>query len=216
MNCKLDLLDQYLGYYRREGYLIIDDVIDSLEADKILYQIEKLSCSLCEQYKFKVKDTGYLTLVNNKRSAAGAIFNAVNKSPALNRFLFSVKFQRAAEILLNTEFVLAPPRQMNLRTDHPYETKHMYPWHCDYAYNGSSKNSLVFWVPLTAVDELLGSLHILPGSHTLCHNIKINRNELAARKNSALYFEIDNFYNSMESLSEKKTQPKFWSRCSIS
>ena len=55
-----------------------------------------------------------------------------------------------------------------------------------------------------------GSLHILPGSHTLCHNIKINRNELAARKNSALYFEIDNFYNTYgESLSEKRLNLSF-------
>ena len=151
--------------------LILEDVIGIGVADKILNQVEVLSRSLCELNNLVVEQTGYLTLVKNKRSAAGAIFNAINKSPSLNRFLFSVQFQKAAEILLNSKFVLAPPRQMNLRTDHPLETNHLYPWHFDYAYNGSSTNSLVFWVPLTAVDEEIGSLHVLTGS--TCNLMKL-------------------------------------------
>lgn len=209
VNCTIDSLEQCSCNFQKDGFLILEDVIDIDVADKILNQVEVLSRSLCELNNLVVEQTGYLTLVKNKRSAAGAIFNAINKSPSLNRFLFSVQFQKAAEILLNSKFVLAPPRQMNLRTDHPLETNHLYPWHFDYAYNGSSTNSLVFWVPLTAVDEEIGSLHVLTGSHMQSHEISINRKEIDQRKNSALYFEIENMESSLDIFTEERLNLSF-------
>ena len=131
--------------------MILEDVIGIDVADKILNQVEVLSRSLCELNNLVVEQTGYLTLVKNKVRRWGN-FNAINKSPSLNRFLFSVQFQKRPRFysIPNLSWLLQADEFKNRS---PLETNHLYPWHFDYAYNGSSTNSLVFWVPLTAVDE---------------------------------------------------------------
>ena len=78
---------------------------------------------------------------------------------------------------------------MNLRSDHPHEELHLYPWHTDYAYNFSSINSLVFWIPLQEVNEINGALHVIPGSHKFSHQVAFDYNAINAKR-SANYFEI--------------------------
>ena len=80
---------------------------------------------------------------------------------------------------------------MNLRSDHPVEEMHLYPWHTDFSYNAGSKNSLVFWIQLTDVDEEIGSLHVLEKSHLVRSEISIDQKALKTRQSSK-YFEITN------------------------
>ena len=67
MNCRIESLEQCSRDFQKDGFLILEDVIDIDVADRILNQVEVLSRSLCELNNLVVEQTGYLTLVKNKK-----------------------------------------------------------------------------------------------------------------------------------------------------
>lgn len=151
--------------------------------------------------------------MRNSRRDAGYLFDCLVKVPEISRILYSQELQRLSEALLGTKLALASPSQMNLRADHPGEEKFLYPWHHDYAYNCSSRNSLVFWVPLQDVDDINGCLHIIPGSHQLRAQINVNA---TLGKNSADFFSVGNIENILKEHPEMRVPMKAGSALAFS
>lgn len=182
--------------FYKQGYLVLDDIMTGVIASKIIGRVNLLAWNLiiCRGWQnshssLVSADSAYQSLAKIDRKSAGSIFDAVIKIPELNRYVYQEDFEIIVKQLLKSDNVLSPPSQMNLRTDHPSEERFLYPWHTDYSYNFSSKNSVVFWIPLHDVDLNIGSLHVIPSSHLLSHRIKINSTALLSH-HSASYFEV--------------------------
>mgnify|MGYP001807622625 CR=1 FL=1 len=184
-------LDQVKSF-NENGYCIIDDLISADQRDSITKKINLLASQVLTK-NFNVTSeclNPYLELARINRADAGKVFDALIKIPEVNRVAYNQKLQIVAEQLLNSSLVLSPPLQMNIRSDHPLEENFLYPWHTDYAYNFSSKNSLIFWIPLLDVDELNGALHLVPGSHKEKMMIEID-DAAVMKKKSSQYFKLN-------------------------
>lgn len=179
--------------FEDDGFLVLDEIITKDDALVIIDAAEKLSAQLANAYSSSALSSqcgAYLSLANHNRTLASSVFDSLVKIPEVQSICYSNKLHEIAKQLLQSSLVLAPPTQMNLRSDFPEEKKHLYPWHRDYDYNFSSSNSLVFWIPLQDVDETNGSLHYIPGSHMDNVPISINDQALALGQSSQ-YFTID-------------------------
>jgi ectoine hydroxylase-related dioxygenase (phytanoyl-CoA dioxygenase family) len=201
----MKLTSSFIENFHENGFAILDEIISPELAKSIIDSADELAKSISTDDSFDSKQSPkiskYLNLVENDRQGASKVFDALVKIPAFQRYCYSESLQIIAEQLLKTNLVLASPTQMNLRSDHPQEGRHLYPWHNDWSYNFSSANSLVFWIPLQSVDEVNGALHIIPKSHTI--NPKIIVHEKFIKKNqSASYFEIFEINQILESLAE--------------
>ncbi len=199
-------IDQINRFHAR-GYCVLNDIITNTQAATIIAASERLASALLSQTgKAAVaaldSDQGgehsrFLQLVRMSRSDAGRVFDALIKIPLVNQIVYSEKLQCLASQLLGSDLVLASPSQMNIRADHPEEGKFLYPWHTDYSYNGSSKNSLVFWIPLQNVDLVNGALHIIPGSHNFESEVRLNEHAITAKMSSA-YFSVVNIDEALD------------------
>lgn len=183
--------------FYKKGYLVLDNIIPETLASKIVYRINLLAWNLIVYNGWQNTcnfvasvDNAYQSLAKINRKSAGSVFDAVVKIPEFNRYIYQDSFEAIVQQLLKSDNVLSSPSQMNLRTDHPSEERFLYPWHTDYSYNFSSKNSLIFWIPLQDVDVSVGSLHVIPSSHLLNHCIKINSAAVFSRHSSS-YFEVE-------------------------
>ncbi|QWE10876.1 phytanoyl-CoA dioxygenase family protein [Polynucleobacter sp. es-EL-1] len=176
-----------LAQFKRDGYLLLEDIISNKEIHEIKEGIDTLAKNLVANTDYG--DNPFLFLANNDRPLASKVFDALIKLPVANRFFYSERLESIAKFLLDTDFVLSAPSQMNIRADHPGESKFLYPWHDDWSYNGSSVNSLIYWIPLQDVDNENGCLHIIPASHLHPRNVYTNMNALTSG-NSADYFKI--------------------------
>lgn len=190
-----------LKIYEEYGFVIFDNLVPTDAFHTILSNINLLASSITPAHIKSSGENPFLWLVRNSRPDAGRLFDCLIKIPEVNQFLYSSVFQNIAKLLLKSDLVLSPPSQMNLRADHPEEQKFLYPWHTDYSYNCSSRNSLIFWIPMQDANIENGCLHIIPGSHKLTAEIEIDRSKVAA-KNSAGYFHISNIQEILGAHSE--------------
>ena len=55
----------------------------------------------------------------------------------------------------------------SIRLDRPHEDFRLTPWHQDIWYSMLSEKSIVIWFPIQNLDENMGPLHIIRGSHKL-------------------------------------------------
>ncbi len=190
-----------INQYQTDGFCVLDDILTSVEADAIIAVVERLSGALRPNDSIDsqqaldsdeiIQDRNFLQLVRDNRADAGHVFDTLIKIPYVNQIVYSKSLQNIAEQLLKSDLVLSSPSQMNLRADHPEEGRFLYPWHTDYSYNGSSSNSLVFWIPLQEVNLVNGALHLITGSHRFKSDIRYDENAIRAKASSA-YFSIDN------------------------
>jgi ectoine hydroxylase-related dioxygenase (phytanoyl-CoA dioxygenase family) len=176
--------------YEANGFVVIEGIVSSQEISQVLGIVNRLALSLIPPSMLNHGENPFLWLVRNRRCDAGHLFDCLVKIPEVSQILYSQTLQKLAEALLQTNLLLASPSQMNLRADHPGEEKFLYPWHHDYAYNCSARNSVVFWIPLHEVDEVNGCLHVIPGSHRL--HAEINIKNATSGKNSAELFSVSN------------------------
>jgi ectoine hydroxylase-related dioxygenase (phytanoyl-CoA dioxygenase family) len=204
-----------LDHFEKFGYLVLENLVDESFASRVISKINLLAWNLLEYHLLGrdcdvtiTKDNAYKALAKLNRKIAGKIFDVITKIPELNRYVYQEKFECIAQQLMQSDNVLSPPTQMNLRTDHPSEESFLYPWHTDYSYNFSSRNSLVFWIPLTSVDLSIGSLHVIPGSHLIDHRIKVNSEALILKRSSE-YFELDGIQELIHELGETRCHLSF-------
>jgi len=74
-----------------------------------------------------------------------------------------------------------------VRIDRPHEDFRLTPWHRDYWFSFLSENSIVIWFPLGEVDQQMGLLKVIPGSH------KIENIPFRERDSSEPYEPIEDY-----------------------
>jgi ectoine hydroxylase-related dioxygenase (phytanoyl-CoA dioxygenase family) len=86
------------------------------------------------------------------------------------RYLPSITQLASSPILLDLsrQLQLKIPAVMhsyNIRMDFPYVDKFLFHWHQDITYLLGSKKSLTYWIPLSHVNEINGSVELIEKSH---------------------------------------------------
>jgi len=74
--------------------------------------------------------------------------------------------------------------RVQLRFDLPFVEETEILWHTDYLYNGGTKNSLTFWIPLTDYYPEMGGICYIPGSHRLIDDFTFQPNPTSRSKHN--------------------------------
>ncbi|MDO8651586.1 MAG: phytanoyl-CoA dioxygenase family protein [Undibacterium sp.] len=53
----------------------------------------------------------------------------------------------------------------NMRYDRPHDIRHLFDWHQDTLYLLGSVNAVTAWIPFSRVDDIHGTVQLIPGSH---------------------------------------------------
>ncbi len=149
--------------FHTNGYIIIrnikeiHDYIGSMRSE-----IEELLASYFGE--FSLEDEAVTSKItelsdNSRRSLYIAL-----------RYLPSITQLASSPILLDLsrQLQLEIPAVMhsyNIRMDFPYGDKFLFHWHQDITYLLGSKKSLTYWIPLSHVNEINGSVQLNEASH---------------------------------------------------
>lgn len=112
-------------------------------------------------------DTGYQTLMKHDRKIGGEVYDAVKQIPAFMRFLAHPYLSDLVCQIRETTTPGIAAQGYGIRIDNPNEERFRSPWHQDYTSHLRSKDGLVFWSPLAAVQEDMGAVEFCLGSHKL-------------------------------------------------
>jgi Phytanoyl-CoA dioxygenase (PhyH) len=98
-----------------------------------------------------------------------------------------------------------------VRIDRPCEDFRLTPWHQDIWYSMLSMNSVVLWFPLLDLEDEMGLLHIIRGSHQL-GIVPFKKNELSPEPFTTTE-DFDSSNHQYETISIKKNQILVFNQC---
>lgn len=98
-----------------------------------------------------------------------------------------------------------------VRLDRPNEDFRLTPWHQDIWYSMLSMNSIVLWFPLLDLEDEMGLLHVIRGSHQL-GIVPFKKNELSPEPYTAIE-DFDSNGHQYETVSIKKNQILVFNQC---
>lgn len=153
------LINEQLAQYERDGYLVIDNLIEPSV-------VAELSRAYDELLERKIEAEG-------DRRLGGITRQIIMPSQAHHLFGSNAAIEAAREI---AEQILGKPteRTFDMLIYKPPRHPHNTPWHQDLAYAGEpaapagstgALDRLQFWVALDDVDVTNGCMHFIPGQH---------------------------------------------------
>jgi hypothetical protein len=92
------------------------------------------------------------------------LYDRLQQMPALLSLPSHPRFLETARKLLDTKYVGVWPR-VQQRFDRFGDGANLIKWHHDYLYNGGTRSSFTFWMPVVDITPEMGLLKIVPGSH---------------------------------------------------
>lgn len=98
-----------------------------------------------------------------------SIYDTLLKSSATHELIFNNKCQKIAAEFLNTTTEELYTHGIMMRMDTPGDTRNVYGWHQDSAYDGINSipsHGVILWCPLVDTDIVNGTLIVCPKSHT--------------------------------------------------
>ena len=108
-----------------------------------------------------------IDLRKNRPEIFSAIYKTLQKTSAINEFIFINKCHEIASSFLNVSAKNLYMHGIMLRMDAPFDNRNIYDWHQDSAYDGVNSvptNGCILWVPLVDTNEKNGTLIVCPGS----------------------------------------------------
>lgn len=147
--------------YKELGYVVIKRyLMEEIEASGILEELRRYASFFSENFDISssYEFTKKLSLKDRQ-----TFYRGLRYLPSLAKLGASDKLQKISKHLGVSFPVLM--KSYNIRMDSPTEFKNLFHWHQDITYLLGSKNSLTYWVPLTTVNHLMGSIEVIPRSH---------------------------------------------------
>lgn len=142
------------------GFVLIKDLISKEVISKLVQDISAVAnaCFGSIPAPFDLKHYQPKGLVNR-----GAFYDFLRYVPNLNVLSGSQTLVHLSHVL-----GLAAPVVMkvsNIRMDLPYEDRFLFHWHQDITYLLGAINSVTYWIPLTPVNKLNGTIEVIPRTH---------------------------------------------------
>lgn len=167
----MTLTPEQLEQYRRDGYLIVRNAIDTAPIDRLMAfvaHVIRLESGSTDDEQAVLNRV----LINLKRAhptSSSWIYQTILTSWALKRFFTDIAIEGMAMQLLGIEDennlgTVSPA----FRFDIPGDTRNVRTWHQDSAYfleNGPGRDHLVAWIPTNVACRDNGSVLIAPGTH---------------------------------------------------
>jgi ectoine hydroxylase-related dioxygenase (phytanoyl-CoA dioxygenase family) len=155
------LSDSQCNEFQENGYLIIKNIKEVHEYIELMLSEVDILCanffwdSSCAQGAEKIAQLS----PDEKRTFYVAL-----------RYLPSITQLASSPLLLglSRQLGLEIPAVMhsyNIRMDSPFGDKFLFHWHQDITYLLGSKNSLTYWLPLSPVNEINGSVELIGRTH---------------------------------------------------
>lgn len=175
MNKEIELNQDQIETFNRDGYIVIPDFYDfETEIKPIQKTIYEIVGLVAEKYKIKldrpnfsseVFDYGYLEIIAKNRSYGGEIYDAVKQIPAFVRLVSSKKHENIYKVIRPKSLPGIAAAGYGLRINNPFEDKYRANWHQEYPSQLRSLDGLVYWSSLVNVLQELGPVAICPKSH---------------------------------------------------
>jgi hypothetical protein len=196
------LTDAQLAQYEHDGFLVIDNFFTDSDLDPVIREVE-----------------GKVEALAQRLFASGLIPHTCPGLGFHERLTALQRLYPSAATLLHTEGILGPaladlwssPRLLdfmqqvlgggdvaghpvwNLRTKTPLNPLATVPWHQDTAYLAPGVQNVLqatAWIPLVDVDEAMGTLQVIRGSHR-SGEVHRHRLERSSANQASWYLEIE-------------------------
>jgi hypothetical protein len=111
-------------------------------------------------------DAGMDALFERNPALVETVVAAARRLTSVHLLSVNARLLELSRLLMDTDMVMSSPYKP-VRVDHASRKHVLLPWHQDYPYAQDSIDSVVYWIPLQAVDTHNGCLRVAPGSHRL-------------------------------------------------
>ena len=158
-------IDQYVDFYKKEGYVIFTDLFTSSElkglVNDLLSIFENRFVGISSQKGVSLLYSEYSKNKEMWRECASKMWDVFGVSQCATK-------QDVLKALINLKlrFPIIATRP-EVRTDMPNDVEYQQPWHQDWSYGQTSLNAVTLWIPLQDVSKKNGTIDVLPGSHLL-------------------------------------------------
>ncbi len=146
-----------------DGFEIFSNAIPQPYISGIETELLDVAAQLAGQ-SFDSLDAAWNHFKAHDRALGGLLYNAFKRLPSVMRLASSPELLALAR----RHGDVASPAiiDINCRIDSFGEDRFLFDWHQDYWFSVCSPQSLVAWVPLTAVDQNTGGLDLISHRHT--------------------------------------------------
>ena len=146
---KVDCIVNELHEY---GYAKFREADISKQISSVKNELKKIIAALCNSSKVKFDEgdpinRSLLNLAAKDRKLVGHIFDATSRLLSMHKLSLNPFAIEIAKSFMGTELVQIALDKA-IRIDMPRENQYLFPLHQDYTYDPSSKDGLVFWMPL--------------------------------------------------------------------
>ena len=150
-----------LKKYKEFGYVVVKNyLMDEIKKSGLIDDLTHYASVFGENFDISKSFEFTKNLSVQDRQT---FYKGLRYLPGLAKFGASNKLQDISKCLGLRFPVLM--KSYNIRMDSPSDIKNLFHWHQDITYLLGSKNSLTYWIPLTTVNQLMGSIEVIPRSH---------------------------------------------------
>lgn len=110
-------------------------------------------------------DAAYAELADRKPATAKALKGLGKDIPAFHKAITLPEIESLVSTVMGSSFFQINYDQCLFRLDRPNEDLAAFNWHQDYPYNMMSQNAVTGWFPLVDIEEGMGFLKAIPGTH---------------------------------------------------
>lgn len=166
--------DNLIRDFNRDGFVILRQFYDlQNEIRPIQAAISKIislvrhqnGLSTSENVSPDEFDKEYYSLISYDRALGGIVYDAVKQIPAFMRLVASEKHEEIYKKLCGIRHVGVAGGGYGIRIDNPNEEKFRADWHQEYPAQLRSVDGAVFWSPLVKIEQDMGPVRVLVGSH---------------------------------------------------
>lgn len=180
--CPAAEIEQVASIYERHGVAVARGGVESELVEQFRRCLERVISgrlrSLGEADGAPSLDTGYLRLKARNPALAGELVMVAREALAYFHVAASRRLNGLVSRVAGSSLLHMVPDSCIARIDGRDDDARSFDWHYDFSYNAMSENAVTCWIPVTPVDDAMGPLRILPGSHRVIRPVRLLR-ELA-------------------------------------
>jgi ectoine hydroxylase-related dioxygenase (phytanoyl-CoA dioxygenase family) len=177
---EMKLSNEQVEQYRRDGYLVVEDVLSDDDLAPVIGAIERhldararelynkgLISNLCEDEPFERR---YAGLYRQSKEIGSGLDIMYARQREMFEFLFHPKILDVAASLLGNELTCSPIQHLRAKVPSPLNSGPDYfqnvPWHQDAAVTlpeADPSEIITFWIPLVDATQETGCMEVMPG-----------------------------------------------------
>ncbi len=170
--------------FDRDGVLVIKGLLDDATIERFRDVLRRLILARLGSLDIAHDDSASLdelleTLCADDPVRAMDIIRISKDLPEFYNAFTDARILEAVKACLDADVVQSVHDISQIRIDPPRYYERNFDWHQDYPYNMASQQSVTAWYPLMPIDESMGFLKVVPGSHREIARVQYQDNRSA-------------------------------------